>query len=130
MTSSSQPPSTTEHTQQTFARALEPLLGGQLRRLRRRYLWHGAGFALLLPTAAIALFFVLDHTLRLPVTIRLLHTLAVIALLTYAIGRADSPRSTSRRPSNAPSPNCTSDWYRRCSSSAARTANCATSRRR
>jgi len=87
MTSSSQPPSTTEHTQQTFARALEPLLGGQLRRLRRRYLWHGAGFALLLPTAAIALFFVLDHTLRLPVTIRLLHTLAVIALLTYAIGR-------------------------------------------
>lgn len=72
---------------QAFDRHLEPLLGNQLRRLRRRWFVHGTGFALLLPAVAIALFFALDHTLRLPVAIRLFHTLVIFGLLTWAIAR-------------------------------------------
>lgn len=71
----------------TFARAIEPLLDRQHARLRRRYVVHGLGFVLLLPALAILLFFALDHSLRLPVAIRLLHTLAVIALAGYALSR-------------------------------------------
>ncbi|MCA8973352.1 MAG: hypothetical protein KDC98_01455 [Planctomycetes bacterium] len=80
-------PTTPRQAEAVFGRALEPLLGRQLHRLRRRYLWHGVGFTLLLPGAAIALFFALDHTLRLPTAIRLLHAIALFALVAWCIGR-------------------------------------------
>lgn len=50
-------------------------------RLRRRFAWHGLALVVLVASAALALFFALDHTLRLPLPIRLLHTTAVGALL-------------------------------------------------
>ncbi|MCR9245583.1 MAG: DUF4175 domain-containing protein [bacterium] len=80
-------PSSPDEARQTFARAIEPLLGRQLDRLRRRYLFHGLGYVLLLPALAIGLFFALDHSLRLPVAVRLLHTAAVLAIAGYAIAR-------------------------------------------
>lgn len=67
--------------------ALQPLLQAQARRLRTRYLSHGLGLSLLLPTAALLLFFLLDHTLRLPLPIRLLHTAVTVGLLAYALAR-------------------------------------------
>jgi hypothetical protein len=63
------------------------LLAGQAARLRRRYLVHGLGWTLLLPAAAIGLFFGLDHTLHLPLAVRLLHTTVTIALLAYGLQR-------------------------------------------
>lgn len=67
--------------------AIEPLLARQLARLRRRYLWHGIGLTALITAAAIALFFALDHGLRLPLPIRLLHTTAILTLAGYCFVR-------------------------------------------
>lgn len=67
--------------------AIDAVLAAQEARLRRRYLVHGLGWALLLPAAGIALFFGLDHTLHLPLGIRLLHTAATVALLVYGAQR-------------------------------------------
>lgn len=64
---------------------LQPLLHAQLRRLRQRYFWHGLSKALLWATALILLFFALDRWLRLPTPIRLLHTLATVAVAGYAL---------------------------------------------
>lgn len=76
-----------EDARRTFAHAIEPLLGRQHDRLRRRYVLHGIGYTFLLPALAIALFFVLDHTLRLPVAIRLFHTVVVLGIVGFAIAR-------------------------------------------
>lgn len=65
--------------------ALRPLLHQQASRLRSRFLLHGLGLCVLLPAAAILLFFGLDHSLRLPLPIRLFHTLAVATLLGYGL---------------------------------------------
>jgi hypothetical protein len=62
------------------AATLRPLLAEQLQRLRRRYLWHGLAIAVAAPCAAVLLFFALDHSLRLPQPIRLLHAAIVLAL--------------------------------------------------
>lgn len=70
-----------------LAETLRPLLRAQAARLRARYLWYGLGLCALLPAAAILLAFALDHSLRLPLPIRLLHTSATIGLLGYAIWR-------------------------------------------
>jgi hypothetical protein len=77
----------TDTAPRALTNALRPLLQAQARRLRTRYLWHGLGLCLLLPTAALLLFFLLDHTLRLPVAVRLLHTSATVALLGYGLIR-------------------------------------------
>lgn len=63
---------------------LAPLLATQRRALRLRYLWHGLCLCVALPAAAVLLAFLLDHTLRLPLAIRLLHTAAIAALLGWA----------------------------------------------
>jgi len=80
-------PTLTPERRRELAAALDRVLTAQLRRVRRRFLLHGLGLALLLPVAAIALAFVLDHTLRLPAPIRLLHTLATAGLCGYALWR-------------------------------------------
>lgn len=64
---------------------LERLLQGQLRRLRLRFLWHGLGATVALLLAAVLLAFLLDHTLRLPAPIRLLHTAAIAGLAGYGL---------------------------------------------
>ncbi len=62
------------------AATLRPLLAAQLRSLRRRYLWHGLLIAVAAPCAAVLLFFTLDHALRLPLPVRLLHSTVVLLL--------------------------------------------------
>ncbi len=69
------------------AATLRPLLIEQQRRLRQRYFWHGLAIAVAAPCAAVLLFFALDHALRLPTPIRLLHTGAVAALGALATWR-------------------------------------------
>ena len=66
---------------------LRPLLNDQLARLRRRYFWFGVGKSLLWVSALVVLFFALDRWLRLPTPIRLLHTVATVALAGYGITR-------------------------------------------
>ena len=66
---------------------LHDLLGGQADRLRRRFLWHGVITTALLVSGAVLLFFLLDHALRLPLPIRLLHTFATGALLLAGLWR-------------------------------------------
>ncbi|MBL8725677.1 MAG: hypothetical protein JNK49_16665 [Planctomycetes bacterium] len=68
-------------------RELAAWLHRQTAALRRRYLWHGLGLCLLLPTLAIAAAFALDHTLRLPLLIRSFHGMLTAALLGYAAVR-------------------------------------------
>ncbi|MCA8964925.1 MAG: hypothetical protein H6838_05855 [Planctomycetes bacterium] len=63
------------------SRRLQTLLGDQTARLRNRFFWHGLCTTALLVLGAILLFFLLDHSLRLPQPIRLLHTFATAALL-------------------------------------------------
>jgi len=70
-------------TQDPVTATLRPLLAGQLRRLRQRFLWHGIGLTLLCAAGAILLFFTLDHWLDLPLPIRLLHTTTVLALVAF-----------------------------------------------
>ncbi|MBK8098212.1 MAG: hypothetical protein IPK26_13960 [Planctomycetes bacterium] len=77
----------TEAQRQAIGGELDRLLGHQLGRVRRRFFVHGLAFTLALPGAAIALFFLLDHALRLPAPIRLFHTAAVTVLLGWAIAR-------------------------------------------
>ncbi len=64
-----------------LSQRLQTLLGDQTARLRRRFFWHGLCTTSLLVLGAILLFFLLDHSLRLPLPIRLLHTFATAALL-------------------------------------------------
>jgi len=72
-------------TSATDARsALQPLLAGQLRALRARYLVHGVALTVAIVALAIALFFALDHQLDLPLPIRLFHTIAVAGLAVAA----------------------------------------------
>ena len=66
---------------------LVDLLERQRARVRRRWLVHGLGIVLGLPVAACLFFFALDHLLRLPVAIRLLHTAAITGLLCWAAWR-------------------------------------------
>ena len=61
---------------------LRPLLAAQLQRLRRRWWWHGVAVTAAATGLAVLLFFGLDHWLRLPLPIRLLHSAIVIALIT------------------------------------------------
>lgn len=68
-----------------IGRQLDQLLQQQLRRLRRRFLLHGLGAAIALPAAAILLFFLLDHTLRLPAPVRLLNSAALLVVTAYGI---------------------------------------------
>jgi hypothetical protein len=60
--------------------ALQPLLAGQLRALRTRYLVHGVASTAAIVALAIAVFFALDHELELPLPIRLFHTAVVAGL--------------------------------------------------
>lgn len=71
-------------TSDPVATTLRPLLREQLQRLRRRYVWHGLAIATAAPCAALLLFFLLDHSLRLPAPIRLLHTTVVVLLAAAA----------------------------------------------
>ncbi len=66
---------------------IRPLLATQLARLRRRYLWYGLGMTALLAALAIGFFFALDHGLRLPLPIRLMHSAAVLCLLGWCLVR-------------------------------------------
>lgn len=66
---------------------LDRLLGQQLARVRRRYLWHGVAVTLLLPAAAILVAFLLDHFLRLPAPIRIFHALLIAGALVFAAWR-------------------------------------------
>jgi hypothetical protein len=66
---------------------LRPLLSRQLGKLRRRYMIYGLAKSLLWTAALVTLFFVLDHWLRLPTAVRLLHSVATIAVCGYAITR-------------------------------------------
>jgi len=67
--------------------ALGELLQGLQQRLRRRYLAHGLAFCALVPAVVIAVAFGLDHSLRLPLPIRLFHTLLLGVLLAAAVVR-------------------------------------------
>ena len=67
------------------ASQLRPLLARQLGKLRSRYLLFGIAKACLWVAALVALFFVLDRWLQLPTPIRMLHVLATVATLAYAI---------------------------------------------
>lgn len=67
--------------------ALGELLQGLQQRLRRRYLAHGLALCALVPAAVIAVAFGLDHALRLPLPIRLFHTLLLAALLAATFAR-------------------------------------------
>lgn len=69
------------------AATLRPLLAEQLRRLRRRYLWHGTALLAAAVGLLVGLFFGLDHWLRLPLPIRLLHTAAIGALAIWVAHR-------------------------------------------
>lgn len=66
---------------------LVDLLERQRARVRRRWLVHGLGIVLGLPLAACLFFFALDHVLRLPLAIRLLHTAAIAGLLGWTAWR-------------------------------------------
>lgn len=66
---------------------LRPLLSRQLNKLRGRYLLYGVAKSLLWTTALVSLFFLLDHALRLPTPIRLLHSAATIGACAYAVAR-------------------------------------------
>jgi len=66
---------------------LVDLLERQRARVRRRWLVHGLGIVLGLPIAACLFFFALDHVLRLPLAIRLIHTAALAGLLGWAAWR-------------------------------------------
>jgi hypothetical protein len=66
---------------------LDRLLAGQLQRVRRRFLVHGLAVVLLLPAAWIVVAFALDHVLRLPAPIRLLHSAAMLGLCAFAAMR-------------------------------------------
>lgn len=66
---------------------LQSLLGRQAAALRARYLLHGAALTLLLVGAAIALCFALDHVLRLPKAIRLLHVGLTLLVATWGAVR-------------------------------------------
>lgn len=63
--------------------ALTPLLTGQLRRLRRRFLVHGVVTTTTAAAGAVVLFLGLDWSLRLPLPIRLFHTALTIALVAF-----------------------------------------------
>ena len=58
---------------------LRPLLSRQLGKLRRRYMIYGLAKSLLWTAALVTLLFVLDHWLRLPPAVRLLHSVAAVA---------------------------------------------------
>lgn len=81
---------------------LVDLLERQRARVRRRWVVHGLGIVLGLPVAACLFFYALDHVLRLPLGIRLLHTAAMVSLtcwsawrfLQYPMSRALSQQDT------------------------------------
>ncbi|MFM1871712.1 MAG: hypothetical protein RL398_1134 [Planctomycetota bacterium] len=66
---------------------IDGLLGAQGARLRGRFALHGACVTALVCFAAVALFFALDHTLRLPTPIRLFHAVVLVALLGFGFWR-------------------------------------------
>lgn len=70
-----------------IGRQLDQLLQQQLQRLRRAFLVHGLGAAIALPAGAILLFFLLDHSLRLPAPVRLLHSAVILLLASYGFWR-------------------------------------------
>ena len=70
-----------------IGRHLDQLLRRQLLRLRRRFLLHGLGALLLLVAAAVLIAFLLDHTLRLPAPVRLLHSTAILCAAGYGAYR-------------------------------------------
>lgn len=63
------------------------LLGGQRRRIRRRFLLHGLGWILGTLTALAVLYYLADRTLRLPGGIRLLLSAGILAYFVYALRR-------------------------------------------
>ncbi len=69
-----------------LSRELDRLLGDQLARVRRRWFVHGLAATLLLPAAVVAIAFLLDHFLRLPLPIRVFHT-AIAATAVVLVAR-------------------------------------------
>ncbi len=63
------------------AAEIDAVLREQLWRLRQRLLLHGLGAAIAIPCLLVLFFFGLDRSLRLPVPIRLFHTLLTAAAL-------------------------------------------------
>jgi hypothetical protein len=66
---------------------LDQLLSNQLARVRRRFFVHGLATTLLLPAAVVLAAFLLDHFLRLPLPIRVFHTVLAIAACAVATWR-------------------------------------------
>jgi hypothetical protein len=66
---------------------LQALLTGQLRRLRRRYLWHGLGLVAAAVGALTLLFFALDRWIGMPLPIRLFHAAALVAAAAFGAWR-------------------------------------------
>jgi hypothetical protein len=62
-----------------IAATLQALLAAQLRRLRRRYLWHGLGLVAAAVGALTLLFFALDRWIGMPLPIRVFHAAVLVA---------------------------------------------------
>ena len=73
--------SATPATNDAVGAVLRPLLATQFERLRRRFLWHGLALTAAATGLAILLFFGLDHWLRLPLPIRLFHSVVIAGLV-------------------------------------------------
>jgi len=70
-----------------LAASLRGLLATQLRRLRRRFLWHGLAVVAAAAGALTLLFFALDRLIGMPLPIRLFHTAVVAAACVYGVMR-------------------------------------------
>lgn len=84
---SDRPAANPQHSTVGGTPALRELLQGLQQRLRRRYLAHGLALCILVPASVIAIAFALDHSLRLPLPIRLFHTLLLGALTAATVAR-------------------------------------------
>lgn len=74
-------------TTAALSRELDQMLQDQLARVRRRFFVHGLASTLLLPAAVVLVAFLLDNFLRLPLPIRVFHTLATVAVCAFAAWR-------------------------------------------
>ncbi len=83
MTSPAVPPA----VDAALAATLRSLLAAQLRRLRRRFLWHGLAIVAAAAGALTLLFFGLDRVLGMPLPIRLFHTAVVAGVCAYGVAR-------------------------------------------
>lgn len=83
MTSPAVPPA----VDAALAATLRSLLAAQLRRLRRRFLWHGSAVVVAAAAALTLLFFALDRAIGMPLPIRLFHTAVVGGACAYGFVR-------------------------------------------